>query len=67
MEPRFDNLTNKEIEEGMTNDSADSKNKKRRNNWIIAILLIFSLVIGYEIAPLASPEAGSWYLEWFRG
>ena len=67
MEPRFDNLTDKEIEEGMTDYSGDLRKKKRRNAWIIAIFFILILVVGYEIAPLASPEAGKWYLEWFRG
>lgn len=63
---RFDNLTDEEVYGGITDESPTSARRKKAIWIVIALLMIFILVIGYEIAPNYSLGRGEYLLQWLR-
>ena len=67
MENRFDNLTDEEVYGGIVEETPVSARRKKAIWIVVALLMIFILVIGYEIAPNYSLSRGEYLLLWLRG
>ena len=68
---RFDNITDEEIEEGIREIEAREKRLKspifKISIWLIVILCILILIIGYEVAPNFSENRAEYFLDWLFG